>query len=141
MSFWVKRGKDAVAVTTSAHGSEPQPATAQLNVDMYETPHAIVVYAPVPGAIPDDIRVSVEGEASQIVIISARTARPQGVTTRGYVTGGTFVARECHWGEVYRRIILPRSVIADGATAKFIQGVLVVTLPFVSTEAGDHLHV
>jgi len=49
--------------------------------------------------------------------------------------------RECHVGSVYRRISLPASVKAEGATAELKHGVLNLKLPKLAEKKGKRIPV
>lgn len=105
----------------------------QLDVDVYQTDDAIVVYAQAAGTDLSDIHVSIEGDAD-IVLIEGRRLRPEFLAFPKKKVAGAFVTEECVWGEFYRRIILPDSIDIDNADAKIKNGVLVLTLPLMRPE-------
>lgn len=103
---------------------------AQLHVDVYQTEQMIVIYAQSAGADMNDVQVSIEGDAN-IVLIEGRRTRPEYIVFPKKVAGGAYVAEECVWGDFYRRIILPESVIIQKAEAKIKDGVLILVLPLL----------
>ena len=103
---------------------------AQLNVDVFQSEHAIVIYAQSAGADMNDVHVSIEGDAD-IVLIEGRRIRPEHLVFPKQKPIGAFVAEECLWGEFYRRIILPESVNIEKAEAKIKNGVLILSLPLL----------
>lgn len=103
---------------------------AQLNVDVYQTEHMIVIYAQAAGADMNDINVSIEGDAD-IVLIEGRRILPEYIVFPKKRDQGAYFAEECVWGDFYRRIILPESVEIDKAEAKIKNGVLILMLPLL----------
>lgn len=103
---------------------------AQLNVDVYQTEHMIVIYAQAAGADMNDINVSIEGDAD-IVLIEGRRILPEYIVFPKKRDQGAYFAQECVWGDFYRRIILPESVEIDKAEAKIKNGVLILMLPLL----------
>lgn len=103
---------------------------AQLHVDVFQSEHAIVIYAQSAGADMNDVHVSIEGDAD-IVLIEGRRIRPEHLVFPKHKPIGSFVAEECLWGEFYRRIILPESVNIERAEAKIKNGVLILVLPLL----------
>src|SRR5439155_23925066 len=91
--------------------AEPQPVP----VNLYLTEEAMVVVAPLPGVMPDDVEVVVE--PGQITISAAmRTAAPK-----------DYLLHEWHYGPYRRAIELPWGFGAT-ATASFGNGQLAVQL-------------
>jgi HSP20 family protein len=89
--------------------AEPQPVP----VNMYATDEALVLVAPVPGVMPDDVEVVVE--PGQVTISAAmRTAAPK-----------DYLLHEWHYGPYRRTIELPWGFGAT-ATASFGNGQLAV---------------
>ena len=89
-------------------------------VDMYQTDDEIVVKATVPGVRPEELSITVTGDA---------------LTIRGEIkedsehSGATYHARERRYGSFARTLALPLAVVADKARADFENGVLTLTLP------------
>jgi HSP20 family protein len=91
-----------------------------LPVDVFETPDEIVVRAQVPGVTPDNLEISY-----QLGILTLRATTPEQPNNDGW----RWYVREIGAGEVARQITLPREIDVDNATARFENGVLVLTLP------------
>ncbi len=107
---------------------------SQLKVDVYQTDSLIIIYAQVSGVDIEDIQVSIEGDAD-IVLLEGKRTRPEHLAfSKEDVPKGDFVANECVWGEFYRRIILPESVVVEEAEAKVKSGVLILSLPLLKPE-------
>ncbi len=105
-------GKDAADLQDERDG--------QLTIDVYQTPHAIVVESPIAGVNSDDIDISITSES---------------VTIRGHrermhmVSDDNYFYQECYWGRFSRSVILPEEIDADNAEATIKNGVLKITMP------------
>ena len=82
-------------------------------VNMYEADEAVVVVAPLPGVMPDDIDLRVEGQA---LVISASQRTP---AVKDYLL------HEWHYGPYERRVDLPDGVRGE-IQATFGNGQLAV---------------
>ena len=136
MSFLQRLKGRGVRTEKKLLSSEEETAVdkvVQLDVDVYQTDDAIVVYAQAGGADMNDISVSIEGDAD-IVLIEGRRLRPEFLAFPQKKPDGAFFTEECVWGDFYRRIILPESVDIDHAEAKIKNGVLVLMLPLLKPE-------
>jgi len=117
---------------------------AQLPVDVCQSAQHVTIYAQAPGVDMDDITISVEGQAN-IIIIEGTQIRPDDKTSvQKSETEDIFFTQECTWGEFYRRIILPESIIIDKTEAKIKDGILIITLPLLkanpTTQLSDRAH-
>lgn len=89
-----------------------------LPLDVYMTNDAVVIRASVPGAKPDNVEITIEGDT---VTIRGEIKAPQ--------EEGTFLLQEQRYGPFSRSIELALPVQADKAEAKFENGVLTLTIP------------
>ncbi len=89
-------------------------------VDLADARDSYLVRASLPGVQPDDVQVSVQGNA--LTIRGARETSDEHPDAR-------WLMRERHVGTVERTVALPGPVEADAAQAKYEHGVLFVTLP------------
>ena len=103
--------------------SWPQPfdgGTWTLPVDIVETKDNVIVKVSAPGVKPEDMDISVIGDA---------------LTLKGELKSeerfeeGNYVRKERRYGSFQRTLTLPTSVVADRANAEFENGVLTLTLP------------
>lgn len=136
MSFLQRLKGHGVRAGARLQSSEEETAVdkiAQLDVDVYQTETAIVIYAQAAGADMNDVHVSIEGDAD-IVLIEGRRLRPEYLVFPKKKPRGAFFTEECIWGEFYRRIILPESVEIEKAEAKIKNGVLILVLPLLKPE-------
>lgn len=92
--------------------------TARLPIDAYTTDNEIVVTATIPGANPDDVEITVEGES---------------LTIRGHIAprleNVNYIFAERFHGEFSRTLQLNVPVDLDNIEANFDNGVLTLTLP------------
>jgi HSP20 family protein len=95
-----------------------EAAGTYLPLDVYTTNDAVVIRASVPGAKPDDVEITIEGDT---VTIRGEIKAPQ--------EEGTFLLQEQRYGPFSRSIELALPVQADKAEARFENGVLTLTIP------------
>ena len=131
MSFLQRlKGKEEEAKKTS--GEDRLKGVTQLDVDLYQTDEEIIVFAPIPGARPDLIDISIMGD-EDVVVVSGTTKRPEDLAfNKENRELGTFFTEEVTWGDFYRKIILPERVDISSAEAKMKLGVLVLHLPLIT---------
>jgi HSP20 family protein len=89
-------------------------------IDLYETDDAVVVKAVLPGIKPEEVDISVQGDA---LTIKGETRHEQETKSENWYR------REIRYGAFSRMIPLPVRVSYDKADAKFKDGLLTVTLP------------
>ena len=133
MSFLQRlKGKEEETKRTS--GDNKLKGVTQLDVDLYQTDEEIIVFAPIPGARPDLIDISIMGD-DDVVVVSGTTKRPEDLAfNKENRELGTFFTEEVTWGDFYRKIILPERVDIASAEAKMKLGVLVLHLPLITEE-------
>ena len=136
MSF-LQRLKGIQAEKGGDAGDDSLKGVIQLDVDLYQTDTEIIVFAPIPGARPKNLDISIKGD-DDVVIISGTKERPEDLAfNKENKELGTFFTEEVVWGEFYRKIILPERVNITAAEAKIKLGVLVLHLPLITAEADD----
>jgi HSP20 family protein len=104
--------------------SEPDEQTqphATIRMDVTENDKAYVVYAEVPGAKKEDVHVTIDGNQ---VAISAETS-----TRKEQKDGEKVLRTERSYGKAYRAFTLAQDVDDSSAEAKYVDGVLELTLP------------
>jgi HSP20 family protein len=100
---------------------EQTQSRATMRMDVTENDKAYVVYAEVPGAKKEDVHVTIDGNQ---VAISAE------INERKEQKDGEKVLRtERSYGKIYRAFTLAQDVDDAGAEAKYVDGVLELTLP------------
>jgi HSP20 family protein len=100
---------------------EGPAAPAQFRVDVTESDGAYVLRAEIPGVKKDDIAISVDGDQ---VAISAEVKSEKDVKD-----GERVLRSERYFGKVARAFTLGQPVDESGASAKYADGVLELTLP------------
>ena len=106
-------------------GGGGTPAPAGLALDIHETPEAFVVTASVPGARPEDVDITVLGDALRISGQQRDERQEQGQPGQGT----RWILRERRLGAFERLVRLPTTVQSGAAQAEFKDGVLTITLP------------
>lgn len=95
------------------HGWRPE-------VDFRETDDAYVLETDLPGMAAEEVTVEVEGP---YVVLKGERHTEHETTEKG-------VKRtERAYGKFYRRVALPEAAKADEAEARYVKGVLTVTVP------------
>jgi len=102
-------------------GMESNAAPAQFRVDVSESDGVYKLHAEIPGVKKDDITISVDGDQ---VAISAEVKKEKDVKN-----GDRLLRSERYYGKVYRAFTLGQPVDEAGASAKYANGVLELTLP------------
>lgn len=94
---------------------EPGGETMHVPVNVYEADEALVIVAPLPGVMPDDVEVVVDG--TDVVIRAAmRSAAPK-----------DYLVHEWHYGPFERALTIPAGYGGE-AKASFGNGQLAVHL-------------
>lgn len=93
---------------------------ATLPLDVLETPGEFVVIASIPGAKPDDVQITTQGDTLSIRAEIRAEEPPQ---------EQNWLLRERRAGTFQRSLTLAMPVNADRAQARFEDGVLTLTLP------------
>jgi len=111
---------------------EGQPVAAgRIKIDVSEKDNAYVVLADIPGVKKEDIQVTIEGDQ---VSISAEARAEKELKENERV-----LHRERYYGKVARVFSLGTDIDQSGANAKFVDGVLELTLPKKANGAGRQL--
>jgi HSP20 family protein len=101
-------------------GQFPQGGRSWFPVDVADEDNHFVVRAELPGVKPEDVQVTVHGDT---LTIRADTKDEQEQQRQNWVV------RERRSGTFQRMVTLPSSINAEGATARFEDGTLTLTLP------------
>ena len=134
VSFLKKLKGEGLGDKEDLHGDDEGALSSvgRLDVDVYQTSSAVVIYAPIFGADISDVDVSIEGD-NDVVTISGTRKRPEEHAFNGKQTPhGRYYAEEAVWGDFYRQIILPEEIDTDKAEAKLKNGILILVLPLLS---------
>jgi HSP20 family protein len=89
-------------------------------IEVRESPHEYLVLVDLPGVLPEEVRVSVEGQT--LVVQGTRTSHQ-------WTQAGAMIFTERFQGEFVRRIPLPNAVDPSGLQLQFEQGLLFIRLP------------
>jgi HSP20 family protein len=96
------------------------PVESAMALDMYETDDNLVIKAALPGVLPENVDVTIEGDRLRI----------EGeVKADEEMDKGKVHIRERRYGKFSRVILLPTDVQSDKAKAEFKDGILTLTLP------------
>ena len=111
---------------------EGQPAApGRTKIDVSEKDGAYVVHAEIPGVKKEDIQVNIDGDQ---VSISAEARAEKEVKESERV-----LHRERYYGKVARTFRLGTDIDQSAANAKYVDGVLELTLPKKADVAGRQL--
>lgn len=99
------------------HASVP----GQFRVDVTEKDNAYTLRAELPGVKKDDINITIDGDE---VAISAEVKQEKAVKD-----GERMLRSERYFGKIYRAFTLGQAVDEASANAKYVDGVLELTLP------------
>jgi HSP20 family protein len=105
----------------SFEGGQAAAQGSQCRVDVSETETAYMIRAEIPGAKKDDIQISIDGDQ---VAISAEVKNE-----REAKDGERTLRRERYYGKLQRAFQLGQPVDDSAATAKYVDGILELTLP------------
>lgn len=90
----------------------------RLPVDVYSTDNDLIIEASVPGLNPEDVEITIEGEALTI----KGTRRPP-------LENVSYIIQERRYGHFSRTLTLNVPVQAEEAEAVFEKGILTLTIP------------
>jgi len=114
--------KKGAPVTSYAGSSlwETEDLGGSLAVDVRETDDALLVYAPMAGVAPTEVRIGLSGD-----LLTIRGVRQKPKIARE----ARAFHEECYWGNFSRSIVLPVAVEESRVQAELNQGVLEIILP------------
>ncbi|MDD2257949.1 Hsp20/alpha crystallin family protein [Candidatus Falkowbacteria bacterium] len=99
--------------------SNDQSHDYQLAIDVYQTPSQIIIRAIVPGAEPEDLKISLHND---LLTIKYQKDDDQDIPEEDYFY------RECFFGHCHRSLILPAEVDNREISANVENGILTITL-------------
>ncbi|MCS6809842.1 MAG: Hsp20/alpha crystallin family protein [Tepidimonas sp.] len=109
------------------------PLPQQIKVDVKENDQAYVISAEMPGVGKDNIHVTVDNN----VVTIAAEVKQEDVQR----DGEKVLHSERYYGQVSRSFALPSDVDEGGASAKYDNGVLTLTLPKKVAVAGKRIRI
>ncbi|HZZ92016.1 MAG TPA: Hsp20/alpha crystallin family protein [Usitatibacter sp.] len=110
----------------------PAAGLSTFRVDVRQDENAYTVFAELPGVKKDAIHVEIHGDEVAITAETKREAAKE---------GSTWLAAERRPGKVQRRIVLPHELDESAAEARFVDGVLELTLPRKAAQAVKRIEV
>jgi HSP20 family protein len=117
--------KEEVAI---AKEEKAEPSILQLDVDIYQNPNEIIIYAQIPGSDVQDLDISLS-EENDVLTIEGKIEIPKEIDIEK--EGNKLICQECKWGKFYRQIILPKEADLEKVEAKLKKGVLFLKIPFL----------
>ena len=120
-------------VRPMAYEGQAAAATGRIKIDVSEKGNTYVVHAEIPGVKKEDIQVNIDGDQ---VSISAETRAEKEVKDDERV-----LHRERYYGKVARAFRLGVEIDQAAANARFVDGVLELTLPKKAEVAGRQLSI
>ena len=105
---------------------------APMRVDVRESAASYTVFAELPGVKKDEIQVEIEGDE---VAITAETRRHEAAA------GDAWLYAERRFGKRQRRFVVPQEIDEANAQARFVDGVLELTLPKQAPQASKRIEV
>jgi HSP20 family protein len=100
-------------------GAPVRPAQTGIRLDVQETPEAFLVEAEIPGVSREAISVDIDEDVLSIAV----------EVKREKAANATTLLSERTSGKASRAIRLPQAVHSEAAEAKYVDGVLHLTLP------------
>ena len=110
-----------------------QVQAPQMKVDVSENETAYTVRAEIPGVKKEDIEISIDGNQ---VSISAEVK-----SEKSAKEGERVLRKECFSGRAYRSFTLPQELDDQTAEAKYVDGILTLTLPKKKAVAAKKLEI
>lgn len=106
--------------------------TAELTIDLYQTPDDIVLKTIVAGVAPNELDISITRE---MVTITGQREHTMEVSEEDYFH------KELYWGAFSRTILLPEEIDVEEAEASEKHGVLTIRLPKIDKKKQTKLQV
>lgn len=92
----------------------------QLPVDVYETPHEVIIQTLIAGVLPEHLKIDITRDA---IAISGKREENKAISQDSYHI------QELYWGSFERIVTLPVEVDIDNAEAIERHGLLMIKLP------------
>ncbi|HTH93480.1 MAG TPA: Hsp20/alpha crystallin family protein [Candidatus Paceibacterota bacterium] len=92
----------------------------QLPVDVYETPHEVIIQTLIAGVLPEHLKIDITRD---VIAISGKREENKAISQDSYHV------QELYWGSFERVINLPIEVDIDNAEAIERHGLLMIKLP------------
>lgn len=121
----IKTPSEEVGQNKSADWLKDNVEEGELAVDVFQTPHEIVIRAMISGVKPEDLNISISRE---MVTIKGRREETERVAENDYFQ------KELYWGAFSRTILLPSEIETDEADATEKHGLLTLRLPKIDKQ-------
>ncbi len=95
----------------------------EMSINLIDKGDSLEICAPVPGAGPDEINVSITREVITITL---------SVKEKDLVKEGSYLSQEVYIGRASRSIMLPVDIDVEESSAEVKDGLLLITMPKVS---------
>lgn len=105
---------------------------APMRVDVRESAGAYTVFAELPGVTRDQIQVEIDGDEVAITAETRRDAAKE---------GESWLYSERRVGKRQRRFVVPQEIDEANAQARFVDGLLELTLPKKAPQAAKRVEV
>ncbi len=115
-----------------AEEDELESEDAELTIDVYQTPEAIIIKSMIAGVRPEDLDVSITRD---MVTIKGTRAEEHVISDEDYF------AKELYWGSFSRTVSLPEEIDVDEAEAVEKHGLLILKLPKLDKKRQSKLKV
>lgn len=100
--------------------SHQEEEVGQLPVDVYETPHEVIIQTLIAGVLPEHLKIDITRD---VIAISGKREENKAISQDSYHI------QELYWGAFERIIDLPIEVEIDNAEAIERHGLLMIKLP------------
>jgi HSP20 family protein len=127
------RAVDEMFRDLAPRGMRDVQAQPMIDVEVTENDQAYTVRAEIPGAKKDDIKVDVAGNRVSISAEVRREAEQK--------EGERLLRSELYYGQLSRTLMLDQDIDDTKAEAKYVDGVLELTLPKKTSGGGSKLQV
>jgi HSP20 family protein len=121
ISRMMPRALDEWIRDVSPRGLREMAAEQVIGLEISENDQAYTVHAEIPGVKKEDIKVEVQGNRVSISAESRRETEQK--------QGERVVRSELYYGQQHRSFVLDQDVDEGKATARYVDGVLELTLP------------
>jgi HSP20 family molecular chaperone IbpA len=99
---------------------QQEEEVGQLPVDVYETPHEVIIQTLIAGVLPEHLTINITRD---VVSISGKREENKAISQDSYHI------QELYWGKFERIVDLPMEVEIDNAEAIERHGLLMIKLP------------
>ena len=127
------RGFFVRPVSFDGNQGQAQGQVGHFRVDVSESEKEYTIRAEIPGVKKDDINITIDADQ---IAISAEVKNEKEVRD-----GERLLRSERHYGKVYRAFQLGQPVEEEGASAKYADGILELTLPKKAAQSAKRISI